>query len=82
LKEYPQLPAEKIKVYWALNDVGTGLFILGEAYNAAGMKEEAKKAYQRVISDYFYAQCWDPQGWFWKPADAAQQKILEIESVK
>ncbi|MBF0123183.1 MAG: tetratricopeptide repeat protein [Candidatus Omnitrophica bacterium] len=82
LKEYPQLPAEKIHMYWALNDVGTGMFVLGEAYDAAGMKAEAKKAYQKVISDYFYAQCWDPQGWFWKPADAAQQKILEMEAVQ
>ena len=82
LKEYPQLPAEKIHMYWALNDVGTGMFILGEAYQDAGNKDEAKKAYQKVISDYFYAQCWDPQGWFWKPADGAQQKILEMEAVK
>lgn len=82
LKEYPPLPAEKIHMYWALNDVGTGMFILGEAYNIAGMKEEAIQAYKRVIADYFYAQCWDAQGWFWKPADAAQQKIVEIEALQ
>lgn len=82
LKDYPQLPAEKIHMYWALNDVGAGTFVLAEAYNAAGMKDDAKKTYQKVVSDYFYAQCWDPQGWFWKPADAAQQKIVEIEAVQ
>lgn len=82
LKDYPQPPPEKIHMFWALNDVGTGMFVLGEAYNAANMKAEAKVAYQKVIKDYFYAQCWDPQGWFWKPADAAQQKILEIEAVQ
>ena len=82
LKKYPQLPAEKIHMYWALNDVGTGMFILGEAYQDAGKKEAAIQAYQKVSSDYFYAQCWDPQGWFWKPADGAQQKLLEIEAMR
>jgi tetratricopeptide (TPR) repeat protein len=80
LTEYPPLPAEKIHMFWALNDVGTGEFILGEAYRAAGMNAEAIGAYNKVISDYFYAQCWDTQGWFWKPAEGAQQKIIELQA--
>ncbi len=80
LKEYPWESKEKTMSYWALNDVGTALFILGEAYRNAGNKGEAAKAYKQLIDQYFYAQCWDPQGWFWKPAEAAQQKLGEMEN--
>jgi tetratricopeptide (TPR) repeat protein len=80
LKEYPWESKEKTFSYWALNDVGTALFILGEAYQNAGRKEDAAKAYKRVVNEFFYAQCWDPGGWFWKPSEAAQQKLGEMES--
>ena len=81
LKEYPWESKEKTFSYWALNDVGTALFILGEAYQNAGKKEEAVSAYKRVINEFFYAQCWDPGGWFWKPSEAAQQKLGELDNV-
>ena len=81
LKEYPWESKEKILSYWALNDVGTALFILGEAYQNAGKKEEAAKAYKRVVNEFFYAQCWDPGGWFWKPSEGAQQKLGELDNV-
>ena len=79
LKEYPWESKEKIFSYWALNDVGTCLFIKGEAYRNAGNTEEAKKAYKKLVDEFSFAQCWDPQGWFWKPAEAAQQKLDEIK---
>jgi len=78
LTEYPWESKEKIFSYWALNDVGTSYFIRGETYRKDGKIAEAKASYQKVLDDYFYAQCWDPQGWFWKPAEAAQQKIEEL----
>lgn len=81
LKEYPWETKEKIFGYWALNDVGTALFILAEAYRNAGKKAEAEQTYKKLIDEYFYAQCWDPNGWFWKPAEAAQQKLGELENV-
>jgi tetratricopeptide (TPR) repeat protein len=81
LKEYPWESKEKTFSYWALNDVGTALFILGEAYQNAGKKDEAAKEYKRVINEFFYAQCWDPGGWFWKPSEAAQQKLGELDNV-
>ena len=81
LKEYAWESKEKTFSYWALNDVGTALFILGEAYQNAGKKEDAVKAYKRVINEFLYAQCWDPNGWFWKPAEAAQQKLAELDNV-
>ncbi len=81
LKEYPWESKEKTFSYWALNDVGTGLFILGQAYQNAGKKDDAAKAYKRVINEFFYSQCWDPNGWFWKPSEAAQQKLGELDNV-
>jgi hypothetical protein len=82
MTEYAWESPEKIHSFWAVNDVGTGMFILGEAYRIAGKNAEALAAFKQVVSDYLYAQCWDPNGWFWKPAEAAQQKIVELESVK
>lgn len=79
LDSYVTESHEKTASYWALNDVGTALFILGEAYNNAGRKEEAAKVYQRIVDSYFFAQTWDPKGWFWKPAEAAQKKLIELE---
>ncbi|MFP4473679.1 MAG: tetratricopeptide repeat protein [Candidatus Omnitrophota bacterium] len=79
LTEYPWESKEEVFEYWALNDVGTALFILGEAYRKSGEIEEAKEAYQTLIDEYHYAQCWDPQGWFWKPAEAAAEKLAVLE---
>ena len=80
MTEYAWESPEKIHSFWALNDVGTGMFILGEAYRIAGKNAEALAAFKQVVTDYLYAQCWDPNGWFWKPAEAAQQKIVELEA--
>ena len=79
LTEYSWESKDKIFSYWALNDVGTSLFILGQAYQNAGKNQEAQETYKKLIDEYFYAQCWDPQGWFWKPAEAAQEKIAQLQ---
>lgn len=80
MTEYAWESPEKIHSFWAVNDVGTGMFILGEAYRTAGKNAEAIAAFKTVVNDYLYAQCWDTNGWFWKPAEAAQQKIVELEA--
>jgi len=79
LTEYPWESNDEIFSYWALNDVGTCLFILGEAYLKDGQVEKAKAAFQRLVDEFYYAQCWDNGGWFWKPAEAAQGKLAELE---
>jgi len=71
---------QEIFSMWALNDVGTCLHIQGEAYRKADMLEEAKEAYDTLINEYSFAQCWDTKGWFWKPAEAAQERLDMIES--
>ena len=81
LTEYPWESKDKIFGYWALNDVGTALYIQGEALRKAGKSAEAKQAYQKLVDQYYYAQCWDPKGWFWKPAEAAQQALDELGEI-
>ena len=80
LSEYPKnSPKEETEKYWALNDVGTCMYIKGEVLAQKGDKEAAIKAYQSCIKDYGYCQCWDSKGWFWKPAEAAKKKVVELE---
>jgi tetratricopeptide (TPR) repeat protein len=71
---------EEVFKQWALNDVGTCLFIKGKALRDQGKKDEAKKVYEQVIKDYGFAQCWDPKGWFWSLAQGAKDQIMGIDS--
>lgn len=64
--------------FWALNDVATGYFILGEALMAQERYKEAKAAFERVVNDFSYAQCWDPKGWFWKVAVGSRDRLNKI----
>ena len=80
LKELPaDEPKEETSKRWALNDVGTCLFIKGEVLLKKGDKKAAKEAFDKVVKEFPFAQCWDPKGWFWKPADAAKKKSVELE---
>ena len=70
--------ADQIHANWALNDVGTSYFIKGESLLELGRKEEALAAYKVVMNQYYYAQAWDPKGWFWSLAEAANPKVLQL----
>lgn len=74
-------PTEKEAVFaqWALNDVGTCYFIKGQALEAQGKKKDAAAAFKYLSDNLAFAQCWDPKGWFWKPADAARDKAKKLE---
>jgi tetratricopeptide (TPR) repeat protein len=74
------LNKEAIIEKWALNYVGTSYFIMGRAYAELGKKEEALQAYQHLVVNFPFAHCWDPKGYFWKPAVAAKKRIKELES--
>jgi tetratricopeptide (TPR) repeat protein len=76
LKEFA--PKEKVFEYWALNDVATCYFILGESLIAQKRYKEAKAAFERIINDFAFAQCWDPKGWFWKVAVGARDRLNKI----
>jgi tetratricopeptide (TPR) repeat protein len=75
LTDYASGSNDEIFKYWALNDVATSYYIQAEAYRAANMKDEAKEAYNKLVKDYSFGQSWDPKGWFWKPAEAAKEKL-------
>ncbi len=74
-------PAEEADIhrYWALNDVATAYFIQGEAYRKKGEAAKAREAFQKIIDEFSYGQCWDPKGWFWKPAEGAANRLNSLE---
>jgi hypothetical protein len=61
-----------------LNDVATCLLIKGQAAQQLRQKADAKAAYKAVLK-YTYARAWDPQGWFWSPAEGAAEKLEELK---
>lgn len=69
---------ESASTYWALNDVGTCLFIKGQILVKQDNKKGAVATFKELVTKLKYAQCWDQNGWFWQPAEAAKQKIVEL----
>ena len=80
----PEGDKEAISKKWALNDVGTCLFIMGQALEKQDKNTDAVASYKKLREKVAFAQCWDPQGWFWKPADAAKERLtaLELDTAK
>ena len=74
-----ELPATAMQK-WALNDVGTCLFIMANAYEELDKYAEATQAYKTLSEDYTFAQSWDPKGWFWRPADGAARKAEKMKN--
>ncbi len=62
---------------WALNDVATAYFIKALSLEKLGKTNDAKDAYNVVIT-LPYARCWDPQGFFWSPAEAASENLARL----
>lgn len=72
-------PADKAHDNWALNDVGTCLFIEGQVHEKAGRTKDAVAAYRTLVQDLKFSQCWDTKGWFWRPAEAASGKLKQLD---
>jgi len=68
----------EIESVQALNDVGTAYFIQGESYRNQDKKEEAISAFKVVVDKYYFAQAWDPRGWFWSVSRAARESIIKL----
>lgn len=71
--------AERAHDYWALNDVGICYFIRAQSREARGNLKGAIADYKALLKKFPFAQCWDVQGWFWKPAETAKSKLKELE---
>lgn len=71
---------DEIEANKELNDVATAYFIQAEAYMRQEKLDEAKRIFQLIIDKYYYAQAWDPRGWYWQVAEAAKQSIKKIET--
>ena len=80
----PTTDKDQTFAQWALNDVGTAYFIQAKALEAQGKQKDALESYKFLANNLAYAQCWDTKGWFWKPADAAKERLkaLEFDSLK
>lgn len=61
-----------------LNDVATAYFIAGSSAEALGRLEDARQHYQRAAK-FTYARTWDPKGWFWSPATAAEKRLAVLK---
>ena len=80
LKEpVPKTDKEAVSRMWALNDVGTCMFIMGQALEKSGKNAEARAVYKKLAETLPFAQCWDPKGWFWKPAEGAKARIKAMD---
>ncbi len=77
LSDFP--PQDKIDFYQSLNDVATCLFVKIEALVRQEKNEQAKQACKELINKYPFAQAWDPRGWYWKVAVAAQSTLDKLE---
>lgn len=77
LKDFPA--SERMNEFEALNQVAQALFIKAEAFKKQGKKEEAIKAFQQIVSEFSYAQAWDPRGWYYKLAATATEAVDRLE---
>lgn len=83
--------------YWALYDVGTCYFILGQAYEYKGDLAAKQKSisdarafyrsaieyYDIVIQRFPAAQCFDPRGpWYWQVKEGAEERSDRINAHK
>lgn len=79
LKEIPA--GEDIFKHWALNDVGTCYFLVGEAYFAKGKYSLARRAYEKAKQKFPFAQYYDPQGYHVKVSDSCEKKLIATEGM-
>jgi tetratricopeptide (TPR) repeat protein len=61
-----------------LNDVATCYYIKGRSAQELGRRDEARGAFE-AAAKYTYARSWDPQGWFWSPAEAAKDRLASMK---
>jgi uncharacterized protein YjbI with pentapeptide repeats/cellulose biosynthesis protein BcsQ len=68
---------QAILAYGALNDVATCFWIAGRSAEQLKNTEAAKGLYKSATK-YKYARTWDPDGWFWSPAQDASDRLVKL----
>ncbi len=67
---------DTISKYAAMNDVATCLFVQAEGLMHQGKSEQATAAFEKLKTDYKWAQGWDPsRGAYWSVAEKAQASL-------
>lgn len=61
-----------------LNDAAACLFIVGASQERTSLCADARKTYQ-TLAKLTYARVWDPKGWFWSPAEAAEDGLDRLK---
>ncbi len=76
---------KKILERWAVNDVAAAYFVRGQAAEQL-LKQRKGRRYLQVARESYagaarlrYGRCWDPQGWFWSPAEAASDRLVAMK---
>ena len=79
-RKITKLPGkDSAKKYATLNELATITYLKGEALNKKGDQVAALTAYQMVVNDFNFGQCWDKAGWWWQPASASLDRINELK---
>jgi hypothetical protein len=61
-----------------LSGVAQAYFILGESRCAQGRVDDAREAYETVMTRFSCAQAWGPQVWTWNVAQGARERRAEL----
>jgi len=68
-----------------LNDTAAAYFVRGQAAERLLKKSRNEHDKKIAIESYAaaarlrYGRCWDPQGFFWSPAEAASDRLLALK---
>ncbi len=74
-----EMPTENIAENWALNDVGTCYFILGQTLGIQGMQEESESAYKIQASEFKFAQAFDARlGTYWSVSNSSRINLTNM----
>ncbi|MCX5710775.1 MAG: hypothetical protein NT060_02240 [Candidatus Omnitrophica bacterium] len=79
LKALPKTK-EETEAVQELNDVASAYFIQAESFMRQEKIGDAKRLFQLIADNYYYAQAWDQRGWYWQVAEASKRSIKKIET--
>lgn len=73
-----EISKENASSFPELNSVGTCLFILAESLSQQGYDEKCQATLKKLITDFPECHCANKQGYYWKPAMAAEKRLAEV----